>query len=74
LHALGAFRRSARDRDDEIRNDDRPHRNEPSVPSLPRGKVRDVYDFGDQLLFVATDRISAFDVVLDPGFPTRDES
>ena len=30
------------------------------VPVL-RGKVRDIYDFGDRLLFVATDRISAFD-------------
>ena len=41
-------------------------------PSLPlplhrRGKVRDVYDLGDALLLVATDRISAFDVVLSPG-------
>ena len=32
-----------------------------------RGKVRDVYDLGDRLLLVATDRISAFDVVLSPG-------
>jgi phosphoribosylaminoimidazole-succinocarboxamide synthase len=32
-----------------------------------RGKVRDVYDLGDRYLFVATDRISAFDVVLSPG-------
>ncbi len=34
-----------------------------------RGKVRDVYDLGDRYLFVATDRISAFDVVLSPGIP-----
>ncbi len=32
-----------------------------------RGKVRDVYDLGNRLLLVATDRISAFDVVLSPG-------
>lgn len=32
-----------------------------------RGKVRDIYDFGDRLLFVATDRISAFDHVLPTG-------
>lgn len=32
-----------------------------------KGKVRDVYELGDDLLFVATDRISAFDVVLSPG-------
>ncbi|MDX1582475.1 MAG: phosphoribosylaminoimidazolesuccinocarboxamide synthase [Thermoanaerobaculia bacterium] len=36
-------------------------------PLHRRGKVRDVYDLGDALLLVATDRISAFDVVLSPG-------
>jgi len=36
-----------------------------------RGKVRDIYDFGDQLLFVATDRISAFDHVLPTGIPDK---
>ncbi len=36
-----------------------------------RGKVRDVYDFGDRLLFVATDRISAFDWVLPSGIPDK---
>ena len=36
-----------------------------------RGKVRDVYDLGDSHLFVATDRISAFDVVLSPGIPDK---
>ena len=36
-----------------------------------RGKVRDVYDLGDLLLFVATDRISAFDVVLPDGIPDK---
>ncbi len=36
-----------------------------------KGKVRDVYDLGDKLLMVATDRISAFDVVLDPGIPLK---
>lgn len=34
------------------------------VPLLKRGKVRDVYDLGDKLLFVATDRISAYDVIM----------
>lgn len=38
-----------------------------------RGKVRDVYDFGDRLLFVATDRISAFDHVLPNGIPRKGE-
>ena len=36
-----------------------------------RGKVRDVYDLGDSLLLIATDRISAFDVVLSPGIPGK---
>jgi phosphoribosylaminoimidazole-succinocarboxamide synthase len=36
-----------------------------------RGKVRDTYDLGDRLLIVATDRISAFDVVLPEGIPDK---
>jgi phosphoribosylaminoimidazole-succinocarboxamide synthase len=36
-----------------------------------RGKVRDLYDLGDRLLIVATDRISAFDVVLPTGVPGK---
>jgi len=36
-----------------------------------RGKVRDLYDLGDRLLIVATDRISAFDVVLPTGIPGK---
>src|SRR5687767_15587201 len=36
-----------------------------------RGKVRDVYDLGSQLLIVATDRISAFDYVLGSGIPDK---
>jgi len=36
-----------------------------------RGKVRDIYDFGDQLLIVATDRISAFDVVMPNPIPDK---
>jgi phosphoribosylaminoimidazole-succinocarboxamide synthase len=36
-----------------------------------QGKVRDIYDFGDQLLMVATDRISAFDYVLASGIPDK---
>jgi len=38
-----------------------------------RGKVRDVYDLGDQLLIVATDRVSALDVVLPTGIPRKGE-
>ena len=40
---------------------------------LPRhsGKVRDIYDLGDRLLLVATDRVSAFDVVLPTGIPDK---
>jgi phosphoribosylaminoimidazole-succinocarboxamide synthase len=36
-----------------------------------RGKVRDIYDVGDKLLIVATDRISAFDVVMTNGIPYK---
>ncbi|MEX0879901.1 MAG: phosphoribosylaminoimidazolesuccinocarboxamide synthase [Thermoanaerobaculia bacterium] len=36
-----------------------------------RGKVRELYDLGDSLLLVASDRISAFDVVLTPGIPDK---
>jgi len=36
-----------------------------------RGKVRDIYDLGDKLLIVATDRISAFDVVMASGIPYK---
>jgi len=36
-----------------------------------RGKVRDVYDLGDTLLIVATDRISAFDCVMPNGIPDK---
>ena len=43
------------------------------VKLLNRGKVRDVYDLGDALLFVATDRLSAFDVVMPNGIPRKGE-
>ena len=36
-----------------------------------RGKVRDIYDLGDRLLVVATDRLSAFDVILPDGIPNK---
>src|SRR5690349_7053225 len=36
-----------------------------------RGKVRDVYDLGDRVLLVASDRISAFDVVMPTGIPGK---
>ena len=36
-----------------------------------RGKVRDIYDLGDTLLFVATDRISAFDYILEDEIPHK---
>ncbi len=38
-----------------------------------RGKVRDTYDLGDKMLIVATDRTSAFDVVLPTGIPRKGE-
>src|SRR5436190_20012200 len=46
---------------------------ESRIPGVPvrRGKVRDVYDLGDKLLLVATDRISAFDWVMPTGIPDK---
>ncbi len=41
------------------------------VPLSSRGKVRDLYDLGDRLLIVATDRLSAFDVVLPTPIPDK---
>lgn len=41
------------------------------IGPVKRGKVRDIYDLGDNLLIVATDRISAFDVVLPNGIPDK---
>ena len=41
------------------------------VPLFARGKVRDVYDLDDRLLIVATDRISAYDVVMPNGIPGK---
>jgi len=38
-----------------------------------RGKVRDIYDLGDKLLIVASDRLSAFDVVMANGIPNKGE-
>jgi len=43
----------------------------PGLPSPKRGKVRDVYDLGDRLLIVATDRLSAYDHVLRPPIPGK---
>ncbi len=46
---------------------------ESEIPDLPlkRGKVRDVYDLGEQLLIVSSDRISAYDWVLPTGIPDK---
>lgn len=41
------------------------------IGTLKKGKVRDIYDLGDKLLIVATDRISAFDVVLPTPIPNK---
>ena len=43
----------------------------PGAKLLNRGKVRDIYDAGDALLFVTTDRISAFDVIMTQGIPMK---
>jgi phosphoribosylaminoimidazole-succinocarboxamide synthase len=41
------------------------------LPAPRVGKVRDVYDLGDEMLIVATDRISAFDAVMANGIPDK---
>jgi phosphoribosylaminoimidazole-succinocarboxamide synthase len=43
----------------------------PTLTLWRRGKVRDVYDLGDTLLFVATDRMSAYDVIMDQPIPGK---
>ncbi len=43
----------------------------PGIPRFATGKVRDVYDLDDCLLLVATDRISAFDVIMPNGIPDK---
>lgn len=45
--------------------------NFPGLPPSARGKVRDIFDLGDKLLIVATDRISAFDVVMPTAIPDK---
>lgn len=45
--------------------------NFPNLKLYKKGKVRDVYDLGESILFIATDRISAFDVVLPNGIPYK---
>ena len=44
-----------------------------NLPLLVRGKVRDIYDMGDTLLLVSTDRLSAFDVVFNEPIPRKGE-
>src|SRR5206468_11154186 len=45
--------------------------NFPALQLLRRGKVRDIYDLGEHLLIIATDRLSAFDVVLPTPIPNK---
>jgi phosphoribosylaminoimidazole-succinocarboxamide synthase len=45
----------------------------PGLRKLKSGKVREVFDLGDRLLFVATDRISAFDCIMPNGIPRKGE-
>ena len=45
----------------------------PGVRKLKSGKVREIFDLGDRLLFVATDRISAFDCIMPNGIPRKGE-
>lgn len=43
----------------------------PDLKLVARGKVRDIYDLGETLLIVTTDRISAFDVIMNEGIPDK---
>lgn len=45
----------------------------PGIQLVARGKVRDIYEVGDELLIVATDRLSAFDYILQTGIPRKGE-
>ena len=45
----------------------------PGIRKLKSGKVREIFDLGDRLLFVATDRISAFDCIMPNGIPRKGE-
>ena len=45
----------------------------PGIRLRARGKVRDIYESGDHLLLITTDRISAFDCILPTGIPRKGE-
>jgi len=49
------------------------HLDLPGIKKLKSGKVREVFDLGNSLLFVASDRISAFDVIMPNGIPRKGE-
>src|SRR3954471_19268443 len=48
-----------------------PSMNNLPFPRIASGKVREIFDLGDALLLVATDRLSAFDVILPDGIPGK---
>src|ERR1700722_13797469 len=45
----------------------------PGIKKIKSGKVREIFDLGEHLLFVASDRISAFDVIMPNGIPRKGE-
>src|SRR4029077_20811042 len=45
----------------------------PGIRKIASGKVREIFDLGEHLLFVATDRISAFDCIMPNGIPRKGE-
>ena len=47
------------------------HTDFPDLKLAARGKVRDIYDMGEALLIVTSDRISAFDVIMNEGIPDK---
>src|SRR5215469_18217057 len=56
-----------------LQNDTVLHLELPGIRKIKSGKVREIFDLGDRLLFVATDRISAFDVIMPNGIPHKGE-
>jgi phosphoribosylaminoimidazole-succinocarboxamide synthase len=46
-------------------------KNLPGMNLIKYGKVRDIYDFGETLLIIASDRVSAIDVVMDDPLPDK---
>jgi phosphoribosylaminoimidazole-succinocarboxamide synthase len=71
--AIRSIQRTSESRRDRMKATERAQRDVVVPGRAPdyRGKVRDIYDLGDRLLLVATDRLSAYDVILNEGIPGK---